>query len=124
MKREIKFRAWHKKKRKMLRAFPRFNQFVEVIGLGVQRMVESKEIELMQYTGLKDKNGKEIYEGDIVKLKQNTIWQVAWNEDKLKWHMWSIDSTNSINITRKSAYYDKYEVIGNTYESSELLKND
>ena len=56
--REIKFRIWDKINRMWLR---RFN--VNLFDIG-----DLPNVELMQYTGLKDKNGKEIYEGDVVKL--------------------------------------------------------
>ena len=65
MIREIKFRIWDKINRMWLR---RFN--VNLFDIG-----DLPNVELMQYTGLKDKNGKEIYEGDILlSLNENGIF--------------------------------------------------
>jgi uncharacterized phage protein (TIGR01671 family) len=67
MNREIKFRAWDK-------ATDIMNDFVTEINFDIGRVVTENVVmsfegcELMQYTGLKDKNGVEIYEGDIIKI--------------------------------------------------------
>lgn len=81
--------------------------------------VEKDQLELMQCTGLKDKNSKLIYEGDIVKLN-NTVYIV------------NFDNFNSRFILRRTkscrrlVSYRHYEVIGNEFENPELLegKND
>jgi len=69
---------------------------------------------LMQYTGLKDKNGKEIYEGDIVKGTggefNEEVWEAGWNEDR-DFIGWSITPQNC---------EDGLEIIGNIYENPEL----
>ena len=115
----IKFRAWDKVKKEMVyegvgTLFGRtcIDSGEECISL--ERKTYMKQLPLMQYTGLKDKNGIEIYEGDIVKTKISS---------KLTIIEWSMDWGNRIgfNISGKRNFHEK-EVIGNIYENKELLK--
>jgi uncharacterized phage protein (TIGR01671 family) len=100
MNREIKFRAWDKENKKM-----KYN----ITG-----------IELMQYTGLRDKNGKEIYEGDIVKItgsKEIDIGKVIY-----EYNGFIVDVMNMDRFYGRVHLLEKFtEVIGNIYEDSELL---
>lgn len=72
---------------------------------------EDRNAKIMQYTGLKDKNGKEIYEGDWVKSSNKGTREIFWDEDGC---MFDADGTY---LTRMN---DR-EVIGNIYENPELL---
>jgi uncharacterized phage protein (TIGR01671 family) len=86
-----------------------------------------KGVKFEQYTGLKDKNGKEIYEGDIVEEKINTgdydvdgtyRYKVVWDDDMLCW---------SLNPNSTSIHKDLWEcnhslkVVGNIHENPELV---
>lgn len=73
-----------------------------------------------QYTGLKDKNGKEIYDGDIMKRPQQNADKTP-NGNHYKVVEWKIFGNNSVGFN-VSAQCNKYEIIGNIYENPELLK--
>ena len=78
----------------------------------------------MQSTGLKDINGKEIFEGDIWKGEQGKwIAKIVWNEDCARFEYEIIrqkDKNTSYDI--RMGRPERYEVIGNIYENPELLK--
>lgn len=76
-----------------------------------------------QYTGLKDKNGKEIYEGDIVENTTQTVYlgdkyEVVWNKNYAGYQLMSDGFTSNIPLIQN---FMSYKVIGNIYENPELL---
>ncbi len=120
--REIKFRAWDKKRKEMgiVEEFD-FNKGVSVRSEKTKKgwyvYLESGNIELMQFTSLKDKNGKEIYEGDILDVDMfgYTI------KSEVEWcpgGFWGIEHSDS----KRTIPVRKSEIIGNIYENPELLK--
>ena len=121
--REIKFRAWHKTEEGMgeVLIFAPAHRYVECQMLSSRynkvpfRFKDDIAYwELMQYTGLKDKNGREIYEGDIV--QRTKPYEVIWMG--YGWWLRNIMNGASFPIGR----YSEYEVIGNIHDNPELSK--
>ena len=91
------------------------------------QMLDYPGYELMQYTGLTDKNGKEIYEGDIVQYNQNSSYDnmdfiAKWSDDKLGFIFQSNSGEQLVNQTPHLNRFKHLEVVGNIFEHSELLK--
>lgn len=124
------FRAWLKKEKEMIDVdeihWDR-GKF-EFIGDGITFQRLANEVELMQSTGIKDKPGTEIFEGDIIKVTNENSWLEVVSYEKEK----SMFVTEEINRNFKvpsSPFYELFnttifesEIVGNIYENPELLK--
>ena len=90
---------------------------------GIGREVNPETIG--QYTGLKDKNGKKIFEGDIVKWADYTM-EIFWGEDIGIGYgfCWRPCGSNRDYQESMTGFIDEYEVIGNIYDNPELLKEE
>lgn len=123
--REIKFRAWHKEKKIM----------GEVLGIDILHKeiffsnedvdcyehTDFKDIELMEYTGLKDKNNKEIYEGDILSDGNNEKpYKVIFENGSFRAEFEGYFEEHSFDLIDVVA--QGCEVVGNIYENPELIK--
>jgi len=117
--REIKFRAWNGKK--MFKLDP-------LSGKGsLFDLAPEKDWYVMQYTGLKDKNGKDIYEGDIITygFKTKDFNDLVLHTGKIFFdeYMFLVDG-DTINEEWHSINRIHYvEIIGNIHESKHLLDN-
>jgi len=118
MNREIKFRAWDKE-RKVMENCISINPFF--VSDCDRRTWKHNEVELMQYTGLKDRNGKEIYEGDIVQIPLN-IKEYFNCEVKFNDGCFDVIQGNFRDYLKVYIANRCVKVIGNVHENPELLK--
>ena len=121
--REIKFRAWFKPKNTMLYDIAPNEWVIGFDGIvydhntewGSCSMDEDEGMILMQFTGLRDKNGNEIYEGDILALSHMLNWVVVWRQVGF----YIYNEPNPENIFPLTDASNR-AVIGNIYESPEV----
>jgi uncharacterized phage protein (TIGR01671 family) len=125
--RTIKFRAWDKKNKQFWYQFKISSLYGS---LYFPDDMIREDWELLQFTGLLDKNGKEIYEGDIVKItdpydEESKISLVKCIGDGfiVEWNNGFCGGDSDISLISWAMEDDfKFEVIGNIYENPELLK--
>lgn len=98
--RKIKLRAWQ------------YNQMVQVSTITFDTFAAP----LMQYTGLKDKNGVEIYEGDILR-RENMIYEVEWDVERV-----GLEPFTSGDGWGRKVPAEECLIIGNIYNNPELAK--
>ena len=138
---EIKVRAWNKKEKRMyqittLAFLEGQRHFGYDIKTGESAWLDAKDVILLQYTGLKDKNGKRIYNGNIVKATKTfqgnvpsfpIIGRVVWEEDRFWRVIWNPNPEEKYEADiglGKAWEWMELEVIGNIYENPELLKTN
>ena len=119
--REIKFRAWDKQEKKMVYDVERTYDGYPVNGVSSFGAILDcpNFFDVMQFTGLKDKNGKEIYEGDILLLPSGKSGKVFWEKFMAGFAV-SLSRFFPELIDADTA--NDSEIVGNIYENKELKK--
>jgi uncharacterized phage protein (TIGR01671 family) len=131
--REIKFRAWFTLKNRMvnhesLSLFYDSDEgftfaFDDSTFVDEEYAEGTLNYELMQFTGLYDKNGKEIYEGDIVEDEYGNKFVVIW--ERFCWNLsdfWWSEKSSAPDLAFYHEFQTRIRVVGNIYENPELLQ--
>jgi len=130
--REIKFRAWLKEDKKMVDVETmdftdksiQYLKRSEIINAYILKRESFDDVELMQYTGVKDKNGKEIYENDLISCNKYKNIVVFFENGCFKVKYPRNDTTNI--ICALDTFLEKYmcKISGNIYENKKLLEEN
>ena len=134
----IKFRAWSYSEKRMLDwkellfSNDRWNLYAVLTGEGFTISNFKPSLQAMQFTGVLDKNGKEIYDGDIIETSSESssgrvLGLVRFNScnygEVLGWNVMEYpDSDSAIDFYYGKSPSDRDEVVGNIYETQELIK--
>ena len=118
MSRVIKFRAWDSARKKMF-TNPEWVSFRvdfsgELKASNYHPNGDEQRLAVMQFTGLLDVNGVEIYEGDILECEEHFYYEISWHNKHCCWWVSDVGGLDELPPSAK--------VIGNIYQNPELLK--
>lgn len=111
-----KFRAWDSEKKEI----EVFKTYEEISELFLALSADDGFYSIMQSTGLFDKNGKEIFEGDIV-LVLDSPYTVFYDNERGSYRLKPHDARWNVDYMSNFSHSGNFEIIGNIYENKELL---
>jgi uncharacterized phage protein (TIGR01671 family) len=125
MSREIKFAFWHKRKKEMWHVESIDWRTKEVSNGGDVASLDDGD--LLQFTGLLDKNGKEIFKGNLLQydgdnfklINKEKIYQVKYDDNLAQYYSYNLE--NSFDTFLVVRAWKESKIIGNIYENSELI---
>lgn len=124
---KLRFRAWMKSLKWMcdVANISFDSKFVDICQQGdteryTEMSVEFDEVELMQSTGLFDKNNKEIFEGDVVRVL-DSLYTVFYDTEKGSYRLKPHDDRWNVDYMSNFSHGGNFEVVGNIYENKEHL---
>ena len=123
---KLKFRAWLKKEQEMDNEIDHISWLEDelyCIGDGITYMVLAEDLVLMQSTGLKDKNGKEVFVGDIIKCTRGCLHEVYIEKEYGGTYFGGMPAVYLKYLGEGYAWTEHEEIIGNIYENPELLED-
>jgi len=129
---KIKFRAWNKKEKVFFHYKDGIHVGVMLDGSKAMVIDDEEDVEYSLFTGIKDVNGKEIYEGDIVKLlglnNNERVAEIVFSKENASFNVKEkVEGEGEIihywDFSFLSRCKTKIEVIGNVFENKELLEN-
>lgn len=117
-----KLRAWDKQDERM--SYGEVEYFDDSINYRFDHFCTGadEDVEFMQSTGLKDKNGTEVYEGDIVKCSRGCPHLIYWEKELGGTYIGGMPAWYLSGINEGYAWTSTEEIIGNIYENPELLE--
>lgn len=122
-----KFRAWLKKKQEMDNEVDQINWFngeLDFIGDGITYMVKADDLVLMQSTGLFDKNGQEVFVGDIIKCTRGCPHEVYLEKEYGGTYVGGMPAIYLKGLLNGYAWTGDEEIIGNVYQNPDILEAD